>query len=153
MASFKLHCALYILCHLSSVDLFHERKDQILSRCNLQDALATIPSYQDHLTRFAALTPELVQIFPSTTHLAGDLHLTCGPMAVIVAQALLFVVAARPSSTPARATMPAPVHTLIRYFKLGYVFLTKSICVLTLRVLTPPPPGTKSTSISLGGLA
>jgi len=55
-----------------------------------------------------ALTPEEVQIFPSSTQRALAIHFTFGPRAVVSAQARLFVVALRPSRTPARAAMPAP---------------------------------------------
>lgn len=65
--------------------------------------------------------PEDDQMLPSTTHRACGTHLTLGPRATVLAQADLFVVARRPSSTPALAASPAPVQTVIRYLNLGYV--------------------------------
>lgn len=99
------------------------------------------------------LTPELDHTFPSTTHLAGVTQFTAGPIFVIVFHALLFVVTFFRSRTPARAAIPAPVHTVIRYLRLGYTLLTYSICVLTSRNVDPGPPGTIRTSISSGGLS
>lgn len=65
------------------------------------------------------LTPEALQIFPSTTQRAGLTHSVLGPYDVMVAQDCLFVVAFLPSSTPALAASPAPVHTVNRYFSFG----------------------------------
>ena len=62
-----------------------------------------------------ALTPDAVQIFPSTTHLALPTQSTWGLVAEILANAILFVVARLPSNTPALATTPEPVRTVKMY--------------------------------------
>ena len=91
--------------------------------------------------------PELVTMFPSTTHLAFAAQLTFGPVLVAHLYARLFVVARLPSSTPARAKIVAPVQTERTAFRLGYIFLTNSISSAT-SPRTPTPPGTMRTSIA-----
>lgn len=67
----------------------------------------------------------VVQIFPSSTHLAWAIQSTFGPKAIVPFHATLFVVAFLRSSTPARARLPEPVHTQMRYWSSGYLARTK----------------------------
>jgi len=145
-----LHRTRDIVRQLLSIHFFHERENKVQSRRDLFHHVSPHVPPNNHKIQ---LTPLLDQIFPSTIHRAGLFHCTFGPIAVIVPQAFLFVVAERPSNTPALASMPAPVHTESRYLTLGYVARTKSICVVRLSSRTPPPPGTSRTSMSEGGLA
>lgn len=150
-ASLILHRTSDIIRQLFSIHLLNEREDKVQSRSYLLHLVSS--QSLTHLVKGTQLTPLLDQIFPSTIHLAGLLQSTFGPIAVIVLQAFLFVVAERPSSTPALARIPAPVHTESKYLTLGYVARTKSICAVRLSSRTPPPPGTIRTSMSEGGLA
>ena len=101
-----------------------------------------------------ALIPDELQIFPSATQRARRIHVGSSRRAITSFQARLLLVARFPSSTPARAARPEPVHTVSKYLRDGYIFPINSITGLeeaSLRV--PPPPGTSNTSIFLGGLS
>src|SRR5205809_7340622 len=77
-------------------------------------------STKANITSIPALIPEPDHIFPSTTHLALGTHSTAGTHSAIFLKAILFVVALLPSKIPVRATTNDPVHTVIRYLRLGY---------------------------------
>jgi hypothetical protein len=149
--SLILHSTRDVLRQLLAIHLLNKCEDKIEARRNLVHLVSSQSLTQP--ARSIQLTPLLDQMLPSTIHLAGLFQLTFGPIAVIVPQAFLLVVADRPSNTPALASMPAPVHTESKYFTFGYVARTKSICAVRLSSLTPPPPGTRRTSTSEGGLA
>ena len=93
-----------------------------------------------------ALIPDDVQMLPSTVQRAWLTHWTLGPSLTVFAQEALFVVAFLQSSTPDRAARPAPVQTVTRYFKVGYVFAIQSMVELRSGARVPRPPGTIKTS-------
>ena len=105
------------------------------------------------VTSIPALTPPDDQTFPSWTHRAVLSQVTFGPYAIVRFHDTLFVVARRPSKTPARATIDPPVHTLMIECSFGYVARTQSIVAFRSGARVPSPPGTKSTSRSSGTVA
>lgn len=94
---------------------------QCSSKCGLNStsfivAFTTSPPYihlaSAYVISIPAATPLLVHTFPSRVHRALGTHATFSPNCTIHAHPHLFVVARRPSNTPARASVRLPEHTL-----------------------------------------
>jgi hypothetical protein len=94
----------------------HQPLEQGISHVNTWfGPSATSPRRDGAEVVLPADTPELVQTFPSSVHLAVGTQLTPSPNCVAQAHDALFVVARRPFKTPDCAKLAAPVQTLTKY--------------------------------------
>src|SRR5262249_32272635 len=94
-----------------------------------------------------AETPEEVTYLPSSTQRASLIHSTFGPYCTSELNHILFVVARLPSSTPARANIAEPLHTLITNSAAAARLVSQSsIARFSTSASVPLPPGTSSRS-------
>ena len=86
----------------------------VLSATSSATSLPHTLSTHAKIISIPAATPELVQIFPSTTHRALATHFTFPFCCLTHVKAFLLDVARRPSRTPDLARMAEPVQTVRR---------------------------------------